>query len=357
MSLFKEMLSNDDTIFKNEIALDFNFIPKIVPYRESQQRFVASCIKPLFNNQNGQNVLIHGIPAVGKTVALRHILQDLEEQTDDILPVYVNCWQKNSIHKIATEMCEQLGQNLYANQKTDEILRRLFQFINRKSIVLVLDEVDKLEDHDFIYSVLEEIYRKSLVLITNYKEWIVDLDTRIKSRLMAQVLEFPSYNEIETKGIIKQRINYAFVSGTWNNECIDLVTKKTFDFKDIRTGLNLIRQAALTAESESSKIVTIDHVKKAIDNFSQTPVRDSGDLEEECKFVLKIVKGDSGKKIGDLYKTYTANGGKSTYKTFQRKIKKLQDGKFISTKKIIGGTAGSTTIVNYIGKNKKLNEF
>ena len=66
MSLFKDMLQSDESLFKNEIALSYEFIPKLVPYRESQQKHMAQCIKPLFNNMNGRNLIIHGPPELVK---------------------------------------------------------------------------------------------------------------------------------------------------------------------------------------------------------------------------------------------------------------------------------------------------
>ena len=72
--------------------------------------------------------------------------------------------------------------------------------------------------------------------------------------------------------------------------------------------------------------------------------------------ILEVVKGNSGKKIGELFEAYQKAGGKSVYKTFQRKIAKLEQSGFITTKKIVGGTEGSTTIVNY-EKGKKLTDF
>lgn len=356
MGIFKDILRDDQTLFKNEVALDFNFIPKLVPYREQQQKFIANCIKPLFQNQNGQNVLIHGIPGVGKTVAMKHILQELEEETEEIIPVFVNCWQKNTIHKIALEICDQLNLNILSNQKTDEILKHIIQLINKKSLVLVLDEVDKLEDNDFIYTMLEEVYRKSIIMITNYKDWIISLDKRIKSRLLPEILEFPPYNEEETLGILKQRIGYAFIPNVWTDDLIKIISHKTHQLRDIRTGLDMIRKSAKLAESKSKKQVTIEEINQTIENFGGITINDSDELEEELKFILSLTKKNSGQKIGDLFKIYTTNGGKGTYKTFQRKIKKLLDGKFISVKKIIGGTDGSTTIINYVG-NKKLNDF
>ena len=52
MALFKDMLSGEESLFKNEVALDFNFLPKLLPYREEQQKHMAYCIKPLLSKKN-----------------------------------------------------------------------------------------------------------------------------------------------------------------------------------------------------------------------------------------------------------------------------------------------------------------
>ena len=35
--------------------------------------------------------------------------------------------------------------------------------------VFVFDEIDKLEDYDFLYTILEDIYRKAIFLITSLR--------------------------------------------------------------------------------------------------------------------------------------------------------------------------------------------
>ena len=87
-------------------------------------------------------------------------------------------------------------------------------------------KLDKLEEPDFIYMILEEIYRKTIILITNYKEWLINLDERIKSRLMPEIIEYKPYNQEETKGILKQRVQYAFHPGVWDDDSFELVAKK-----------------------------------------------------------------------------------------------------------------------------------
>ncbi|MBR9691055.1 AAA family ATPase, partial [Candidatus Woesearchaeota archaeon] len=179
MGVFDNMLGQEQSLFRDPVALDYDFIPKLVPFRKKQQRYVADCIKPLFSNRTGKNVMLHGPPGVGKTVAVRHLLKELEDQTDDIIPIYINCWQHNTSYKIFMEVCSNIEYKFTHNKKTDELFKVIESHMNKKGAVFVFDEVDKIDDFDFLYMILEKIYRKAIILISNYKEWMVDLDERI----------------------------------------------------------------------------------------------------------------------------------------------------------------------------------
>ena len=72
--------------------------------------------------------------------------------------------------------------------------------------------------------------------------------------------------------------------------------------------------------------------------------------------ILNLVKTNSGKKIGEIFKNYQDSGGKLVYKAFQRKIDKLEKNKFIAVEKTAGGEDGNTTIVK-VNSEKKLTEF
>jgi len=357
MGLFNDMLRSDESLFKNEVALDYDFLPKLLPYREDTQRYCASCIRPLIQNRNGKNVFIFGVPGIGKSAAIRFVLRDLEDETDEVIPVYINCWQKNTSFKIIMEICSILGYKLTHNKKTDELFAVAKQILNKKSAVFAFDEIDKAEDLDFLYMILEEIYRKTIILITNFREWLDDLDERIKSRLLPELLEFKPYNPIETKGILKQRMGYAFVPGVWEDEAFNLIAGKTSELEDIRSGLHLMRQAGNNAEGRSSRKITREDAEYAIKKIDEFSIKKSTDLNSDENSILNIVKDHSGKKIGGLYEVYKKNGGQQVYKSFQRKIDKLAKNKFVSVEKKVGGKEGTTTIVNYKAKNKKLVEF
>ncbi|MFC1705111.1 Cdc6/Cdc18 family protein [Nanoarchaeota archaeon] len=357
MGLFNDILHSDETLFKNELALDYEYLPKILPYREQQQRHIVSCIKPLLMEKNGKNVFVFGAPGIGKTAATRFVFRDLENDTDEVIPIYINCWQKNTTYKIILEMCDILGYKLTHNKKTDELFKIVKGILNKKAAVFAFDEVDKLEDTDFLYMISEEIYKKTILLITNYKDWLINLDERLRSRMMAELLEFKQYNLEETRGILKHRVGYALMPGVLDQAALEAVTKKTAELKDMRYGLNLVRMAANEAENASSRKITLEHVETARSKIDDFTVKKTADLGDDERAILNMIKENSGKKIGEVYEMYKKADGQSAYKTFQRKVKKLQDGKFISVDKTEGGTEGNTTIVKFKDVEKKLSDF
>lgn len=356
--LFKDILGSSESLFKNEsdVPLDFSFIPKLVPYRENEQRTIAACIKPLFQEKSGKNVFIFGQPGVGKTVACKHLLRELQEETDEIVPLYINCWKHNTTFKMVIDVCDQMDFKFVQNKKTEELFRWVKQTLNKKSVVFVFDEADKLEDFDFLYMILEEIYRKTVIMITNYKDWLLDMDDRIKSRLLPETIEFKPYNYEETKGILKQRMEYAFQANVWDKDAFELVAKKTAEMQDIRTGLYLMKQAGLIAEDKSSRNILLEHAQQALSKIGEFTIKKTSDLAADEQLILELVKNNSGKRIGDLFKIYQANGGNLVYKSFQRKIDRLQKNKFIIVEKTAGGEEGNTTIIKHVSE-KKLTDF
>lgn len=355
--LFKDMLSSEESLFKNEVALNFDYQPKLIPFREIHQKTIASCIKPLFQKRNGKNIFIHGMPGVGKTVACKHVLDELPETTDEIIPIYINCWQQNTTYKILLKICDKFDYKLVQNKKTEELFKIIKEALNKKQTVFVFDEIDKMEDFDFLYGILEDIYRKTIILITNYKEWLLTLEQRIRSRLTPATLEFKPYNEKETKEILRQRLEYAFVPNVFEDNAFNLIANKTYELKDLRCGLHLMKESALIAEDKSSRKITPEHAKESLTKLDEFSVKKDSELDSDMRFILQLIKKNNGSRIGNLHKIYKEAGGESAYRTYQRKISKLEEDKFITVSKTEGGKLGNTSIINFGSNIKKLTEF
>lgn len=356
MGVFDKMLKSGESLFKNAIVLDYDYQPKVIPHRENEQQLIAQCIKPLLQERNGRNLIITGPPGVGKTAACKHLFDEIEEETEDIFCVYVNCWKKNTSFKIIADICDQLGYKFTQNKKTDELLNQVKRIVNRGAVAFVFDEIDKVEDFDFLYMILEEIYRKTIVLITNYPDWIAGLDSRIRSRLTPETLEFNPYKAHEVFDILKERMGYAFVDGVWTDDAFEKIADKTYELHDIRQGLYMMREAGELAEMKASTKVTVEFVDLALEKLTDFTKQKKEVLDIEQKKIFEIIRANSGKKIGEVFKIYQDEGGKANYKAFARKVKKLDESSFISTEKITGGADGTTTILRK-AHDKKLSEF
>jgi len=254
------------------------------------------------------------------------------------------------------ELCALLGYKMTQNKGGDELFKVIKEILNKKSAVFVFDEIDKVEDFDFLYSILEDIYKKTIILITNYKDWLTNLEERITSRLMLDQLEFKPYNLKETEGILMQRVEYTFVPNVLEEAAFQLVLKKTVELEDIRAGLTMLREAGLNAENRSSKRITIEDTKAALKKLDECDLKGDNGLEDDSKFIFGIIKNHDGMRMGDLFKLYEEKGGKAAYRSFFRRVQKLADDRFVSLLKKEGGVEGNTTIVGYI-KVKKLSEY
>lgn len=355
MSLFKEMLKSGESIFLDSVALDYDYHPKIMPYREVEQKSFAIAIKPLLMGHNGRNIFVYGPPGIGKTTACKHVLRELEEETDEILPLYINCWKENTTYKIFLKMCEDLGYKFILNKKTTELFALIKAKLNKTPVVFVFDEIDKLEDLDFLYTILEDIYRKTIIMITNYRDSYGEFDERIRSRLNPEFLNFRAYNESEIAGILKQRRDYAFISNCWEEEALKEIVEKCSETQDVRIGLYLMKEAGNIAEEKSSRKITSFHVAEAIKKVDTFYIKPKEGLDDELKLILELVRQNTGKKIGDIYSSYAEHEGDLSYKSFNRRITKLIEGKFIHAEKV-SGSQGNTTILHHVS-DKKLSDF
>jgi len=347
------MLKSGESLFRDTIFLSYDFQPKILTARENEQQRFAVAIKPLLQGHNGRNLFVYGAPGIGKTTACKHVLRELEEETDDVTTIYINCWKENTTYKIYQKICEEIGYKFLQNKNTNELFMLIKTKLNKDSAVFIFDEIDKLEETDFLYTILEDIYRKSIFLITNYRDTYADMDERIRSRLGPEFVNFRAYNQTEIRNILEQRREYAFVPGCWDDDAFNEIIERCTDAKDVRVGLYLMREAGNIAEDKSSRKITTEHAAAAIIKAEDFHIKPKEALEDDLQFILNLVKDNNGLKIGDMYKKYTEKNGELSYKSFQRRVNKLKEGRFISTEKM-SGKEGNTTILNY---TKKLTDF
>lgn len=301
------------------------------------------------HRRNGKNLIIFGPPGIGKTLACKKVKEALEEETNEISVFYINLWKKNTQHKITLELCEQLDYKFTHNKSSEELLRIVKQKINQNSAVFIFDEADKAESLELLYQLTEDIYRKTIIMITNDKNWIYKLDPRLKSRIMPDSLEFRPYKKDEIKSILKSRVQLAFNQSIIEQKAMELIIDKTEEATDIRIGLFLLRESAFIAESSSSKQIKNEHVEKAISKLAdfKKPI----ELDKDEEKIMEIVDKNPNKTTNEIFMIYqNADEQNKSQRTFLRKINNLEKANLIKLEEVQGIQGRSYKV-------KKLSEF
>ena len=297
MSLF----DLDSIIIKDEKYLSEDFAPEEILHRDGQKQEIANSLKPAIIGRSPRNIFLYGSTGAGKTSLINWIFQELNNNTQKSRCVYVNVWKKDTTHAILTEMLRQL--NIFTNQKQsrNELLDRLSADMEQKNyrLIICLDEVDQLRDDEILYTFSRNGY--GLVLISNDKYALMDIDERIKSSLSLNSIEFPPYKPEEIQDIIKIRSAAAFIPNSIKDEYLRIISYQSRG--DVRVALDILKKSALDAEAENSKIIDIKHVKRAIDEkefLRKSKVLPS--LNPNQKLLYSIIETEkeieSGKDIG-----------------------------------------------------------
>lgn len=335
-NLFNNLKTSSNLII-DAFALDFDYLPKLIQFREQEQKYLADCIKPLFNNSTGKNILVTGRPGIGKSAAVRFVLRELEEKglNDKVIPIYINCWKHNSEHKVLLEICNIIDYKFTHNKTTTELMSIIAKIINQKSAVICLDEIDKIENNSILYNLIEDIYKKTIILITNQENFLTTIDKRIYSRLMPETINFKHYNYEETKGILLKRIDLAFNKNVIEPEAFEEIAAKSSFNKDIRVGLTLLKDSANIADLNNQNKITKEHTLEAINRLFPEKLKPL-DIENQIITLLKENKELSANQIFEAI-----NEKDIGYRQLLRILTKLKEKDIISTKTLSKGRGGN----------------
>ena len=153
-----------------------------------------------------------------------------------------------------------------------ELFKIIKDALNKKAIVLVLDEIDqavkKISDN-FIYTLTRlnselKNAQISIVGISNSLTFMDNLDPRVRSSLGEEEIVFPPYNALQLQDILRERAEQAFKEGILEEgviaKCAAFAAR---EHGDARRALDLLRVAGELAEREGSKTVTLMHIDEA----------------------------------------------------------------------------------------------
>jgi len=312
-------INNGEIIF-NELPLTEAFIPTRILHREGQLRELERCLKPALKKRSIENVFLVGPSGTGKTTLAKWILESYFKE----ISAYVNCWKYRSTHEVLKEILLNFQVPVHGREPTGELIKLLEKLIQKKKIIVCLDEVDQLNSFDILYILARN--GVGLVLASTRYHALIDLPSRIKSSLALTEIEFPAYKPDELFDILKDRVEFSFKPGTISKELIKIAAIAAEG--DARVGLEILRRAGKKAEDKGLDRVTIEEIKEAIKEAKKTKVSFIiSRLNEHQRVIYEILTEKKRMSSGELYREYCKRVSKPvvdrTYRNYMKEMVEL----------------------------------
>jgi cell division control protein 6 len=163
MVSFDQILSSKQGIFRDSSVLSPHFVPKTLPFRETLISEIMTTISPALKGKKPRNLFVYGKTGTGKTVCLKRVMEDFEEQKKRAVMVYMNCRIYNSRYRILQKVLKGYVPEL---EKSGFGLTFLYEKLieyagSGQQLIVVLDEIDMVKDlDDLVYTLTD---RKSVV--------------------------------------------------------------------------------------------------------------------------------------------------------------------------------------------------
>jgi cell division control protein 6 len=280
-NIFKK-ISTEKEIFQDERVLMPDYLPEVMPHREKQIEEIAYGLRGAAGGKKTENMLILGPSGTGKTSTVRYVLKQLQEYSQRVIPIYINCWESSTRHTILNNILVALGEFMPRRGiATDEITDRIGEVLRKekKTPIVALDEVDRLlaspyGEDKVLYDLAraKELFSTDfgVVAITNNDEFMVKLDQRIRNSLVQKQIVFSQYSPQELKDILKSRAKLAFYSESLSEEVIPLCAARAAKNNgDARLAISLLWKAGKIAEKENSEKVGEAHVRRAFEEVGE----------------------------------------------------------------------------------------
>lgn len=234
----------------------------------------------------------------------------------------------------------------YSFQKLFErVAKRLAE--EKKSMVVALDDVQYLFREKEVDHVLNALLRAHEVqegatvgIIAIYSGERLDygFDAPVASVFVPEEIRFPRYTRDQVRDILGLRVREGFFPGAIPDGVLERVVDITTEAGDLRVGIDLLRRAALRAESQARRKVEVADVEDAL--AKSRSLRTASllhGLRKEEKVLLRLI-AESDARAGDLQRKFQAET-RLGYTSFHDTLKRLESLDFV--------------LVNFTGKGTK----
>ncbi len=267
-------------VFRDISKLSFDYVPEKLLHREEQWRRLEVMFDPVAQGGYSQNVLLVGSIGTGKTVTSKRFCTELafnaRRHGRSIEWTIVNCRQRNSEASTLLKMINYFDPNFpdrgFSSQELRKVLRK---HIEKRGdhCIFVLDEVDALfrsgaSDLVYFLSRLPEESdtlknKVSLILISQRHVFDMLDMSALSTFKRTNVIEFGKYTKEQLFDIISARAELALVSGTYDDEILDLIADIASEWGDARFAIEMLEKSGMLANERLGEGITTEDVRGA----------------------------------------------------------------------------------------------
>ena len=336
-----DMLSWDESVFRDEHVLELDYLPDAFLHRDDQMETLKYALRPAVRGSRPLNVMARGPPGTGKTTAVQKMFDELRN-VGDIEAVRVNCQVDSTRYAVFSRLFEGLFE--YEPPASGISFKKLFSQItdtlveDDEVLIVALDDVNYLfyegEASDTLYSLLRAHEAHSgakigVIVVSSDLDLdvIEELDTRVQSVFRPEEVYFPAYGDREIVEILDERVDRGFREGAVGPQVLDQVAGYTVESGgDLRVGIDLLRRAGLNAEMRGSTEVGIDDVDSAYEKAKYIHLsRHLRELSESESALVEVVADHEGERAGDIYEAFSERTdlGYTRYSELVNKLEQL----------------------------------
>jgi len=284
MSDSDDLFILEDPIFVNKELLEISHLPEEdrIVGRDEEIKQLANAVNPAIFGQSPSNVLLYGKTGTGKSLCAKYVSRQLvdtaAEEGINAAYAYVDCAQDSTETQSVQTIADSVNSDendIYIPDKgisTATYYKRLWRILDiRYDVVLIiLDEIDKLEDDDILMQLSRageagkiEHCKIGVIGISNKIKYKDRMDERVKSSLCEREFVFPPYDANQLNEIMSARSD-AFREGVLEDGVVPRAAALAArEHGDARKAIDILRYAGEIAQSSDMKTVPENFVVQA----------------------------------------------------------------------------------------------